>query len=281
MRFTSCGQWHLIGTMNHFQVRPSTTAVARAVGWVTFLEIVRDKVLYNIILCAGLLLSIGFLASRLTFIRPERVILNFGLSGVTYSCAMIALFTGAGLLSKEFDRRTLYVALCHPISKAQFLFGKFVGLGLVIFLNWIILSSAYLIILYLNSPDGSDFTKTLYIALFLILVQTLVIASMTLFFSSFSTTSLSAIMTLGTYLIGNNITQMRQVADKLHEGAARLILKTLALILPNLEYFSLGLKVTYGLPVTAKFVTFSVLYGLSLTSVFLFAAGLLIRLKEV
>ncbi|MEO7162097.1 MAG: hypothetical protein ABI041_04185, partial [Bdellovibrionia bacterium] len=103
MGFTSGGQWHLIVTMSRLQIRPSTVAVTRAVGWVTFLEIIRDKVLYNIILCAGLLLSVGFLASRLTFIRPERVILNFGLTGVTLSCAMIAIFTGAGLLSKEFD----------------------------------------------------------------------------------------------------------------------------------------------------------------------------------
>jgi len=267
--------------MNQTQIRPSTLAVARAVGWVSFLEIIRDKVLYNVILCAGLLLSIGFLASRLTYIRPERIILNFGLTGVTISCAMIAIFTGAGLLSKEFDRRTIYVALCHPISRAQFLLGKFTGLSLVIFLNWLILSAVYLIILYNTSPDGSDLTRTLLIALFLTLIQTLLLASITLFFSSFSTTSLSAIMTIGLYLIGNNITQVSLVASKAKEGPGKAMLNALALLLPNLEHFNLGLKVTYGLPVSAQLLGTSIAYGIILITLFLLAAGLLIRIREV
>src|SRR4051794_26735286 len=176
--------------------QPTTLAVVRAVGWVTFLEVIRDRVLYNIILCAFLLFGVGILASQLTFIRPERVILDFGLSAVVISCAMIAIFTGSSLLGKEFERRTIYVALCHPITRPQFILGKFAGLGAVITLNWFLISVSYLALLGLSADRISEvYSFTLFIGLFLVLIQSMVISSIAIFFSTFSTTSLSAMLT--------------------------------------------------------------------------------------
>ncbi|MGZ6371491.1 MAG: hypothetical protein ACXWPM_12115 [Bdellovibrionota bacterium] len=47
-------------------------AVVEAIGRVTFFEILRDKILYNIVIFSVLLLGIGFLASKLSFARPDR-----------------------------------------------------------------------------------------------------------------------------------------------------------------------------------------------------------------
>jgi ABC-type transport system involved in multi-copper enzyme maturation permease subunit len=261
---------------------PSTSTVAKAVGWVTFLEVIRDKVLYNIIVCSVLLLGVGFFASRLTFIRPERVILDFGLSAVALSCAAIAIFTGAGLLIREFDRRTIYVALCHPISRFQFILGKFFGIGAVLLANWLLLSTAYLGILILSSDQGlAILTTTLFVALFLIFIQSILIASIAILFSTFSTTSLSVMMTVGLYLLGNNISQIRTVAARLQSHFGTLVLNTLATLLPNLEYFNLGSKVTYGLPVPWGAVGLSVLYGSFMVALLLVISGFLVQGREV
>jgi ABC-type transport system involved in multi-copper enzyme maturation permease subunit len=209
------------------------------------------------------------------------VILNFGLTGVTLSCSMIAIFIGSGLLNKEFERRTVYVALSHPISRAQFLIGKFVGLGLVLFLNWLLMSAAYFLILYQTSSELALFKPTLYIALILTFVNSLLMASVTVFFSSFSTTSLSTIMSIGIYLIGNNITALRNVTTKLPVGIGKTLLKFVTPLLPNLEHFNLGFTVTYGLPVTTESLLLRLLYGVSLSALFLAAAGTTIRTKEI
>lgn len=261
--------------------QPSTFAVVRAVGWVTLLDIVRDKVLYNFILFAGLLFGIGYLASRLTAVSPERVVLDFGLSAVMISCTMIAIFTGSGLLAKEFERRTIQVALSRPISKGQFILGKFVGLGAVIGLNWALLAASYLSILGLSALRFDAFTPILFTALFLILLQSLVVASISIVFSTFSTTSLTVICSAGLYLIGANISQLRILAARAETPFARTSLKIIAAGLPNLEYFNLGTKVTYGLPVTPAFVSVSVIYGVVLVVLFLLIAGVLIRAREV
>ena len=260
---------------------PSTLSVVRTVSWVTLLDIVRDKVLYNFILFAGILFGVGYLASRLTSISPERVVLDFGLSAVMISCTMIAVFTGSGLLTKEFERRTIHVALSHPISKRQFVLGKFIGLSFAIFLNWLLLVGSYLFILALSTFKMESFSLILFCALFLVLLQSLVIASISIFLSTFSTTSITVILTSGLFLIGTNITQLRLLAARAESDFARNGLKIVAATLPNLEYFNLGTKVTYGLPVSFEFLAGSVAYGLVIIVLLLLLAGVFIQARDV
>lgn len=261
---------------------PGTLRVIHAIGRVTFFEIIRDKVLYNIFLCTFLLFGVGWLASKLTVIRPERVILDFGLATVGLSCAVIALFTGAGMLGRELERRTVHVALSRPISRAQFVLGKFSGLAAVLALNWFLLAGAFLGLLCLTSEGGSVlFSSTLGIALGLILIQGLLLASLSILISTLSTTSLTVILSLGLYLIGNTISQLRMVAVRSESSFGRFVLNSVATVLPNFEYFNLGNQVTYGLAVSWKYVGLSILYGCVMIAISLILAGLLIEVREV
>ena len=254
-----------------------------AIGRVTLLEIIRDKILYNIIVFAALLMALGFLAARLSFLQPDRVILDFGLSAVNLCCSALAILAGASMLGREFERRTLYVALAHPISRSQFVFGKFLGLAQVILLNWALLAAAYFVILGFASFGGftSNFSPALGWALILILAQSWVLASISILLSSFSTTSLSIIMTIGFYLVGNNISQIRLVASRVRSPVGAWMLNALSAVLPNLENFNLGTSVTYGLPVSAALLAYSVLYAGVVVTLMLVIAGLLVRGREI
>jgi len=261
---------------------PSTVSVARAIGKVTFSEVIRDKILYNVILCAFVLFFMGFFASRLNFLHPERIVLDFGLLTVNLSCSMIAILIGAGLIPKEFERRTIYVALSRPISKQQFVFGKFVGLMLVLVLNWCLQCLSYLVLLSLSSETlVSGFSWTLTWALFFVLIQSMMLGCIAILFSTFTTTSLSIVFTLGFYLIGNSISQLRLLGTRLQSGMGRAVMEGAAAVLPNFEHFNLGYKVTYGLPLERSLVGLSTLYGFFVIALCLALAGLLIRRREI
>lgn len=257
--------------------------VLGAIGWVTFLEIVRDKILYNIILFAMLLLGVTVLASQLTFIHPERVIVDFGISAINISCSMIAILLGASLIGKEFERRTIWVALSHPISRGEFVLGKFLGLSGVVILNWAMLCLAFLgmLLAFGGTQAGPfQFQFTLFFALFCVVLQSLVLMSLAILLSTFSTTSLTVMMMIGFYLLGSSVSQIRLVAARLKLPLGSAALNGVAAILPNLENFNLGLKVTYGLPVTWQFGVTAIAYGICLSALFLFLAGLLIQRRE-
>ena len=260
---------------------PSSRAVVGAVAKVTFLEIIQDKILYNALVCAILLLGLGVLVSRLTFGRPDRTIQDFGLGAVTLSSAGIAIFVGASVLLREFDRRTVYLALCRPITRTQFMVGKFFGVGLVLVVNWVLLLIAFMIEMRIFAAGyGTLFLSAGIVGLLLSLLQSFVLASFALCVSAFSTTSLSVVISLGLYVMGHNVTQMRLLIAKMDAGWWKSGLYGLSYLTPNLENFDLGFAVTYGLPISAGEAAVRGAYGLSLIVFFLGLGGSLIQVRQ-
>jgi ABC-type transport system involved in multi-copper enzyme maturation permease subunit len=257
---------------------PSLPAVVWAVARVTAREILREKLLYNVVLVTFMLFGVGTLASRLTYTRPERIMLDFGVASVFFSCAAIAALVGASLLAREIDRRTIHVVLSHPVSQFQFACGKFAGLAAVILLNWLVLVPRFLVMLHLT---GGAPTRTLAVALAFALLQGWMLGALALAFSSAFTTAISIIVTFGLYLIGTNVSQLRWLATKEQSALGRHALELLARLVPNFEHFNLGTRVTYALPVSAAEIATAIAYAFTWILISLLAAGILLKRKEI
>jgi ABC-type transport system involved in multi-copper enzyme maturation permease subunit len=100
-----------------------------------FREAVRDRVLYNLVLFV-LLLTVGaiFLGAA-SAAQDAKIIVDLGLSAMLVFGAFIAVFVGVGLVSKEIERRTLYVIFAKPVGRGEFLLGKYLGLCLTLAVN--------------------------------------------------------------------------------------------------------------------------------------------------
>lgn len=261
---------------------PRAAAVIAAIGRVTRLEILRDRVLYNIGLFTALILGAGYLASRLTFLRPERVIIDFGFSAMNLSLSAVGILLGANLIGREIERRTISLALSRPITRAQFVLGKFWGLAQVLLLNWALLCACFVAVLGLSTESRFSALAWVHFQGFVLLFwQSLVLSALAIFLSTFSTASITTMMSVGFYLIGNNISQIRLLGSRLISSSARWAVDAGAAVLPNLEHFNLGTKVTYGLPVTWGFVGVGALYGACLAGILLALAGLVVRAREL
>jgi ABC-type transport system involved in multi-copper enzyme maturation permease subunit len=248
-----------------------------AIAQVTFREIIQDKVLYNFLLVAFLLIAVSYLASQLTFIGQDRLVLDFGMSAINFSCGLIAVFTGASMLGKEFERRTIFVALARPISRLQFIFGKYLGICAVLLVNWLLLSVTELV-LYLSL--GGEAGPTIFKALGLLWVQACYLCAFAVFFSSFTTASISVMAVIGIYMIGNNVDPLRAVLEKSKEAWVKSVFIPLVDVLPNLSHFNLGFTVTYGLDVSAAFVLRSVAYALCWIVPLVWITGRLLDRRE-
>ena len=266
---------------NSSALRPaSLPSIVLAVGRVTFLEILRDKVLYNTVVISALLFGVAVLASKASFVRPDRIVLDFGLSGVALSSGLLGVLIGSGMLAREFERRTILVALTRPITRLQFLIGKFAGLKGVLLLNSLLLSVSYLGILRILSADSTVISPTVFAALYLLCLQALLLSALAIFFSAFSTTSLSVVMTLGIYAVGTNVSQLRMLALRPDAGSSASLLKVASLVVPNFEHYNLGLKVTYGLPVSGLYVGLGTVYAACWILLLLMTAGWILERRE-
>src|SRR5436309_10269808 len=106
-----------------------------------FREAVRDRVLYNLVVFALLLITGAIFLGELSAGEDTKIIVDLGLSAMLLFGVFIAIFVGVGLVYKEIERRTLYAILSKPIGRGQFLLGKYLGLCLTLFVNVVVMGA--------------------------------------------------------------------------------------------------------------------------------------------
>lgn len=195
---------------------------------------VRDKILYGIIVFGLLYVFFTLFLADLVLKEPAMV-KAFGLTGIYFFNAIIALFLGTTSFFKDVDRKVVYFILSKPVSRAQFLLGKFLGLCLVLLLTSAILGVAYVgVVLYEHA--GFDWIGLTAIAMqFLEMALFLAFA---IFVSTFASSLLSIVYTSGVFFLGHIVSQLVTDAKAINLGGIKLFLvEILYYIFPNLEKF--------------------------------------------
>ena len=236
-----------------------------------FRESVRDRVPYNLVLFAILLIGSSYLLGQLTAGQDIKIIKDLGLAATSIFGLFIAIFIGIGLVSKEVERRSVYSLLSKPISRSQFIAGKYLGLVLTLAANVAVMTVALYIVLgymtFLATPESRAAWETpgadpaLLKALLLIFVELMLITALALFFSTFSTPMLSAALTFGLYLAGHFNADLRNYGAVVDSPPAATLARVLYHVLPDLSAFDVKMQVVHGLPVTAGYLAATIAYG--------------------
>ncbi len=221
-----------------------------------FRESVRDKVLYNLVVFAILLIVVSYLLGQLTAGQDVKIIKDLGLAATSTFGLLIAVFIGIGLVSKEVERRSVYSLLAKPIHRYQLVFGKYAGLTLTLAVNVAIMAVAlYAVLVYVSwgvAPevqrawDAPALDPALIKAIGLIFVELMLITAIAIFFSTFSTPILSAAFTFGLFVVGHFSTDLRNFDQVVDSPAAVGLARGLYWILPNLAQFDIKSQVVHG-----------------------------------
>src|SRR5438045_1071746 len=135
--------------------------VIRSIALNVFKESVRDKVLYNLVFFAVMLIAVSYLLGELTAGQDVKIIKDLGLAAMSVFGLFIAVFIGIGLVSKEVERRSIYSLLAKPISRQQFILGKYLGLVLTLLVNISAMTAAlFAVLAFLKwaHPELAKFT---------------------------------------------------------------------------------------------------------------------------
>jgi ABC-type transport system involved in multi-copper enzyme maturation permease subunit len=246
-------------------------AAVRSIAGSVFKESVRDRVLYNLVFFAILLMSSSYLLGQLTAGQDVKIIKDLGLGAIAVFGLFIAIFIGIGLVSKEVERRSIYSLLSKPISRSQFIAGKYAGLVLTLAVNVAVMTAAlYLVLGYMTWVETAEFKAAwdapgvdprLLEAIALIFVELMIVTAIALFFSTFSTPLLSAALTFGLYIAGHFNADLRNFERVVASRPAAWLARGLYYVLPDLSAFDVKTQVVHGLPVPAGYVLTTSLYG--------------------
>ena len=111
-----------------------------AIAGNTYRENIRDKILYNLILFALIMILSSLALGQLTLGNEDKVILDLGLSSISIFGMLIAIFIGIGLVYKELEKRTVYALLAKPVHRYELILGKYLGLLFTLLVNLAIMT---------------------------------------------------------------------------------------------------------------------------------------------
>lgn len=248
-----------------------------AVAHNTFRETIRERVLYNLLFFAVIMALAGLLMDDLSIRQDQKIIKDIGLAAMDVFGTVIAIFIGVGLVSKEVERRSIYPLLAKPLTRDEFLLGKFIGLSSTLLVNLLLMSLGIYLTLFLTSREFDPGLLKAFGPIYLGLVLTVALA---LAFSTTMSSTLAAVCTFGVVLAGRYsdvILNMREVV----EGAPEWLIKTVYWVVPNYRNFDLKNKVVYGDVVAADTLVAIVLYAVTYTGAVLVLALISFRKREL
>lgn len=246
----------------------------------TFKESVRERVLYNLVVFALLLIGAAILFGSISVGIEEIILVNLALSSISVFGLLMAIFIGIGLVSKEIERRTVYVLLSKPVRRAELIIGKFLGLMLTLAVNTAIMTAGFYVALLYQKRTLTLSDLLALEAVYFILLQLAMVVGLALLFSCISTPILSAVFTLCLYVIGSLSSDIRWFGQETGSPVVQALTDVLYYLLPNFGDFNVISRVAQGQGVPGYLLLANSLYALLYISILLSAAILIFEERE-
>jgi ABC-type transport system involved in multi-copper enzyme maturation permease subunit len=265
----------------------------RVIGHVAvnvFKESVRDKILYNLVVFAVLLISASYLIGELTAGQDVKIIKDLGLASISIFGLLIAIFIGIGLVWKEVEKRSIYTLLPKPMRRQEFLLGKYFGLVLTLVINVAVMTLAlYAVLAYMQAETPENIRASwpapatdpaMLKAIALIVLELLLVTAIALFFSTFSSPFLSAMMTVAVWVIGHFNEDLRNYGATIASPVAATIAKGIYYFVPNFAAFDVKLQVVHAQPIPLRYLALTSFYGVTYVAFVLLAAVVIFSKRD-
>jgi ABC-type transport system involved in multi-copper enzyme maturation permease subunit len=249
----------------------------RVIATHTVRQVLRERILYNLVAFALLMILSAVLLSRLTVGEAQRIIVDVGLASINLFGVAISIFVGITLVSRELDRRTIYIILTKPVPRSHVILGKYVGLCVTLFLNWTVMVMGFLAVLFsMKIAIGGALMQ----ALLTTYLELAVVTAVAVLFSTVTTTTLSAMFSLALYIIGHGVSGLRTLIENI-DGWTQSGLMAVTYILPNLELFNLKGHVITNQLIHGYAFAHLIAYACAYVACLLWLAAVLFKRKDL
>lgn len=280
-----------------------------AIASVTWTELVRLKVFYFLVIFALLVIGNSFFLARFSFEAEFQMLKDIALGAMSIFSSLIAILAAAGLLPKDMEDRTIYTILAKPVSRTEYLLGKLAGLLMLLALAVFLMGAVFAVILTLFTryqaglveaemaglpasevsaavakvlAEGHD--PNLLAGGLVILVKSWLLAAMTIFISTFATSSIfTTITAFAVYFIGHLQATARDywLAATDPGWLSKAGLAAVALIFPDLQAFNLVDDIVAGTAVPLPVLLKTLALGAGYIAVYTALAAAVFQTREL
>jgi ABC-type transport system involved in multi-copper enzyme maturation permease subunit len=259
----------------------------------TFREGIRSRSLFGIAIFSLFILGLNVAVAGFFMRDIGKVTVDMNLSALTFAGLLLVLFIGVNLIAKDIDKKTIHLVLSKPISRVEYLWGKFLGILFFVTASLLVLlllsCGTIFLLLHLYPEYFLGFSwQVFFLASFFILVKMAVLCSIVVFFSSLTTSSfVTLIFSICSYIVGVTIEEVVfylrtqfAVEDLALSEPLRKLIETTAYVIPNFAVFDFKLEAAHGLAVDLSRVGIAFGYGAAYITVILLLASFIFQRRE-
>lgn len=275
----------------------------------TLTDLTRQKVFYVFLIFALLLIGSSIFLARLTFQQEFQVLKDISLGAMSIFTSLLAIVATARLLPQEIEDRTIYTILAKPVPRIEYLAGKLLGVLFLLAISIVVMSILFFAALYFREQTvlnetarqlsgapaeqlndalrivrASAFNANLVPGIAIIYAKACLLASLTLFVSTFATTNIfTVVVMVFVYFIGHLQATAREYWLQTNGGTwlARIFLAVVALLFPDLQSFNLVDDIVAGAAIPLALFFKTAALGGFYTLIYLLLAALVFYGREL
>jgi len=252
----------------------------------TYREVVRNKILYAILFYTVLLVLTGHFFADVSLNQERRILFDIGVGLLSLFSVVLCIFAGTSVIYKEIEKKTIFLIVPRAISRGQFLLGKWGGLFAAM---TVVVTAMFLILLlqvmFLKIPLDVALLKGVLLVYF----EVALLIAVALFFSSFSSPAITAMLTVGFFAIGRLLPDLKQILfTKYQADGFRTVSEELLNVFPHFYLYvpnghdfnghTISLTTDY---VTWAYVGWAFLYTVLMCSLILIVAAGVFRRRDL
>ncbi len=235
----------------------------------TFIEAIRDRVLFSLILFAFVMILSSLIFASISAEQYNKIVKDLGLTAISLIGIMISIFLGMGLVYKEIEKKTVYNIFSKPIRRYEFILGKYLGLSFTLLVNTAAMAFIlFLLVLYtemryagfIKYYYGGHYYAEFFKAVYFEYLEFIVIIGIALVFSSFTTPVMSVLFTFFLFAIGRFSSDIRLLAEQVKNPVVGFLTEVIYRVIPNLEKFDVRREAVYGGSVSAELILYTTAY---------------------
>jgi len=250
---------------------------------------------FAVALIVGTVLLLAFIVIPYnTFGEDVKMLKDSGLTLIKVLALLVVIWTASVAVADEIEGRTALTVLSKPLTRPQFILGKFAGLVLVALLVFLILGSVLMATTSLKvvydaregakiDPiwrDCADEMITVVPGLVLSLLETILLAAISLAVSTRLGMVPNLIICFTIYALGHLVPLIVQSSVGKF-AIVRFVGQLFATILPVLEHFTIEAAVVGGVPVPWSYLAWAAIYAGLYSAVALLVALVLFQNRDL
>jgi len=259
--------------------RPISTSIpALTVARYTIKGYIKERVLLVVLVFGFLLMVSSYVLAPLAVGAQQKIIVDIGLASISVFGVLLVVLIAAGSYSREREKGILPSILSKPISRVDFVVGKFIGTWITVVLVMLCMTVVYFCMMLVSR---TAFNGVIFVSVLLSTLEVAVVTAVMTFFSTFTSPLLSALFTLCVVVSGHLSGDLLEFAKHFGGAGFNVVSSIGYYVLPNLALFNVRSEAVHGLPLMDHYVYSVTVYGVFYALFALFLSALIFKRRDV